>query len=279
MVCEPGYFRDPESNTCHECTVNNCEICTGNINNDLCTSCFERFFPTYQNDYIISCDYCQLGEKDKCLECDNNNFTCSKCNDGFNLSNGQCISEYSFEAIYKTNSYNQNIELINRDSLRYVEKMVIDGEVISPTSNINIDRPGNHTVYVKLENDINTLSQMFFNITNLISMYFYSYYKTSYVEDMDEMFYNCHSLTSLDLSSFNTNGVHYMASMFANCTSLKYLDISSFSVTNFNYIHLFDCRNIFSSINSDVTIYVNSAFKSVLRGRGEDIGLRFKIIK
>ena len=172
VVCDPGYFRDPESNTCHECTVNNCEICTGNINSDLCTSCFERFFPTYQNNYIILCDYCELGNKDKCLECDNNNFVCSRCNDGFQLSKGQCISEYSFEAIYKTNSYYQIIDLINKDFLQYANKMIIDGEDIPPiTSWINIHRPGNHTVYFKMANNINSLSKMFINITNLISIY------------------------------------------------------------------------------------------------------------
>ena len=275
VVCEPGYFRDPDSNTCHECTVNNCEICTGNINNDLCTSCFERFFPTYQSNYIISCDYCQLGDREKCLECDNINFTCSRCNDGFQLSNGQCISEYSFEAIYETNSYNQNIELINKDFLRHINKMVIDGEDIRPTSNLNIHNPGNHTVYFKMDNKTNIFSQMFFNITNLISLYSYSNFNTLYVEDMDEMFSNCLSLTYLNLSSFITFNTHNMYSMFSNCRSLKYLDISNFKV---HYINYFDCRNIFSSINSDVTIYTNSAFKSALRTKGEDIGLRFKII-
>ena len=327
VICEPGFFRDPESNTCHECSVHNCEICTGNINNDLCTSCFERFFPTYKDNHIISCDYCELGNKDKCLECDNNNFMCSRCNDGFQLSNGQCISEYSFEAIYKTNSYNQNIGLINIESLGYVNEMVIDGENISPTSNIAISNPGNHTVYFKMRNNIYSFTKMFINITNLISIYFYSNFNTEnitrmesmfkncisltsihlskfntshvremyemfsyctslesldlsnfntlYVEDMDEMFFNCHSLTSLNLSSFNTNNVHSMVSMFSNCTSLKYLDISHF---NINYVNYFFCENIFSSINNNVTIYINSGFKNILRGRGEIDGLRFKII-
>ena len=162
VICEPGFFRDPDSNTCHECSVHNCEICTGNIDNDLCSSCFERFFPTYENNHIISCDYCKLGNRDKCLESDTNNFVCSRCNDDFHLNNGQCISEYSFEAIYKTNSYYQIIDLINKDFLKYANIMIIDGEDIPPiTSWINIHRPGNHTVYFKMANNINSLSKMF----------------------------------------------------------------------------------------------------------------------
>ena len=116
--------------------------------------------------------------------------------------------------------------------------------------------------------------EMFSYCTSLESLDL-SNFNTLYVEDMDEMFFNCHSLTSLNLSSFNTNNVHSMVSMFSNCTSLKYLDISHF---NINYVNYFFCENIFSSINNNVTIYINSGFKNILRGRGEIDGLRFKII-
>ena len=34
------------------------------------------------------------------------------------------------------------------------------------------------------------------------------------------MFSNCSSLTSLNLSNFNTNNVTYMDAMFYNCSSL-----------------------------------------------------------
>ena len=64
--------------------------------------------------------------------------------------------------------------------------------------------------------------------------------------------------------------------MFSNCTSLDYLDISNFNTSNINFLN---CENIFSSINSNVIIYINSYFKRVLRTKGEDAGLRFKIIK
>ena len=352
VVCEPGYFRDSESNTCNECSVHNCENCTGNIGNDLCASCFESFFPTYQNSYIISCDYCELGDEDKCLECDENNFVCSRCNDGFQLINGQCTNEYSFEAIYETNSYNQNIKLINNGYLRYINKMIIDGENMSPKSNVSFYRPGNHTIYFKIDNNLNSFSYMFNNVTSLISINFYSNFNTENVtymsgmfkncysltsininnfntknvqvmfemfsyctslksldlsnfdtgivrefyqmfyncysltsllvsnfdtrrsEDMDEMFFNCHSLTSLNLSSFNTNNVHYMLSMFSNCTSLKYLDISNF---NKKYVNYFDCRNIFSSINANVTIYINLDFYNILFEKNEIHSLRFRV--
>ena len=54
---------------------------------------------------------------------------------------------------------------------------------------------------------------------------------------MDGMFYSCSSLTSLDVSSFDTSEVTDMDYMFDDCRSLKSLDLSSFdtkAVTNMN---------------------------------------------
>lgn len=46
------------------------------------------------------------------------------------------------------------------------------------------------------------------------------------------MFQNCESLTSLDLSSFNTSAVTSMYSMFNNCSSLKTIYASSLFTTD-----------------------------------------------
>ena len=54
---------------------------------------------------------------------------------------------------------------------------------------------------------------------------------TSKVIDMNHMFYNCSSLTSLDLSSFNTSQVTDMGGMFGRCSSLTSLDITGFDTT------------------------------------------------
>ena len=55
---------------------------------------------------------------------------------------------------------------------------------------------------------------------------------TENVQTMNDMFFECSSLTSLDLSSFDTSNVKGMSSMFANCTSLTSLDLSSFDTSN-----------------------------------------------
>ena len=53
---------------------------------------------------------------------------------------------------------------------------------------------------------------------------------------MSGMFVSCRSLTSLNLSNFNTSNVKSMTSLFDYCTSLTSLDISNFTfdkVTNY----------------------------------------------
>lgn len=56
--------------------------------------------------------------------------------------------------------------------------------------------------------------------------------KTDNVTDMNCMFANCSSLTSLDLSTFKTENVTNMGWMFLSCSNLNSLDISSFNTNN-----------------------------------------------
>ena len=53
------------------------------------------------------------------------------------------------------------------------------------------------------------------------------------------MFSNCISLTSLDVSRWNTSNVTNMSQMFASCIGLTSLDLSNFdtsNVTNMGYM-------------------------------------------
>ncbi len=55
---------------------------------------------------------------------------------------------------------------------------------------------------------------------------------TSAVKYMSSMFWECSSLTSIDLSHFDTSNVENMLSMFSGCTSLTSIDLSSFKTDN-----------------------------------------------
>lgn len=69
---------------------------------------------------------------------------------------------------------------------------------------------------------------------------------SSKVTSMSGMFNGCRSLTSLNLSNFDTESVKMMAYMFAGCTSLTSLDLSTFNtsiVLNMEYM-LLSCKNL-----------------------------------
>ena len=62
---------------------------------------------------------------------------------------------------------------------------------------------------------------------------------TEKVTNMELMFANCSTLTSLDVTKFNTANVTTLMSMFSDCSSLKSLDVTNFdtrNVTNMFYM-------------------------------------------
>ena len=70
------------------------------------------------------------------------------------------------------------------------------------------------------------------------------YLNTENVTNMDGMFQNCKSLTTLDLSRFDTKNVTDMRGMFYACSALTTLDLSRFDTKNVtNISHIFHgCR-------------------------------------
>ena len=61
---------------------------------------------------------CEIGEEEKCLECNSSNNECSSCNLGYKLIDGKCIANFSFKATYYCNSDNITITLINSTYLK-----------------------------------------------------------------------------------------------------------------------------------------------------------------
>ena len=73
-----------------------------------------------------------------------------------------------------------------------------------------------------------------------------SSFDTANVKDMHEMFGECNSLIALDLSNFSTSKVDNMEGMFAECSNLTTLDVSNFDTANVkNMWHMFyNCPNL-----------------------------------
>ena len=53
-------------------------------------------------------------------------------------------------------------------------------------------------------------------------------FNSSFVNNMESIFYGCSSLKSIDFSNFNTSSVTTMSYMFYECSSLKTLNLSNF---------------------------------------------------
>ena len=76
-----------------------------------------------------------------------------------------------------------------------------------------------------------TLEEMFYGCESLQSIDL-SHFNTSKVKTFSSMFYSCAALTSLDLSSFETSAATRMERMFGHCSSLTDLDLSNFNTEN-----------------------------------------------
>ena len=127
--------------------------------------------------------------------------------------------------------------------------IVSDAPIFAPSSCTGMFREFKNLVQINFNNNFNTskvtnMSWMFFNCTSLTSLDL-SNFNTSNVTNMSDMFYKCSSLTTLDLSSFNTSNVTNMWQMFASCSSLTSLNLG-----NFNTSKITDMSDMFNSCSS-----------------------------
>ena len=100
-------------------------------------------------------------------------------------------------------------------------------------------------VKFKFKKILANMSYIFFNCSSLKSIDLSSF-NTNHVNNMSSMFDGCSSLESIDLSSFNTSNVIDMSYMFNYCISLKSLDLSSFNTSNVNNMSAMfqDCSSL-----------------------------------
>ena len=83
------------------------------------------------------------------------------------------------------------------------------------------------------------MSKMFYNCKSLTKINLSKSFDTKNVINMSNMFNKCKSLTEIDLSNFNTKNVINMSNMFNECESLTKINLSSFdtkNVTNMSYM-------------------------------------------
>lgn len=97
------------------------------------------------------------------------------------------------------------------------------------------DASGNWSIPVAKFDGVTSMYEMFYNCRSLTSLDL-SGWNTSNVTQMGFLFANCSSLTSLYLSGWNTSNVIDMFDMFLGCSSLTSLDLSGFNTSNVSFM-------------------------------------------
>ena len=105
------------------------------------------------------------------------------------------------------------------------------GGVNGTSYTVTPDASGNWSVPVSKFNGVTNMGYAFSNCGSLTSLDV-SGFNTSNVTNMNSMFIFCSSLTSLDVSHFDTSSVTGMGGMFWNCNKLTSLDVSGFNTSN-----------------------------------------------
>ena len=256
--CNEGYYLptdDEEKRKCKKCSVENCQICEGTINSNICKLCLPNFNPIYENNQIVQCKTggkCQIGPEGFCKLChETKENYCIGCNAGYILDDGKCILNYSFRATYFSESPYERVQLIN-DFSNYIKKLNVDGEEVQPNGMYyNFPEPKIHEVYVLIDipSQFASYNDLFYNLKNLLSIHFTPLFNTTMAESMILMFGQCLSLNYINVDVFDTRKVVRMSKMFTNCKKLSSLDI-----THFNTTKVIDTSEMFSGCLSLTSI-------------------------
>ena len=104
-----------------------------------------------------------------------------------------------------------------------------DGSIMCYVNGTDLVIAGNGGGKIMANEDSARLFYQFKKVSSISGM---ELLDTSNVIRMNEMFYLCSSLTTLDLSNFDTSNVTSMFGMFGCTRGLTYLNISSFNTSN-----------------------------------------------
>lgn len=115
---------------------------------------------------------------------------------------------------------------------------------------------GKYDVYVGSDNGRSSIETgyRFFYSFEYTTLFDLTYFETSNVTSMENMFEYCGSVTDLDLGSFNTSNVITMYGMFSFCSSLTNLNVSSFDTSNVtNMVSMYNSCS--SLVNLDLSSF------------------------
>ena len=170
-------------------------------------------------------------------------------NDEIKKTNNYIICEYNIkkdklnQPIQILNSYEEakrknpdwdwkNIKAIeNKKEIKENCEIYLNNKRIDFCYEYKFEKEDKNEIKIISKTPLNNTNYMFYECSSLTSLNL-SNFNTNNVTNMSNMFSDCSSLTSLNLSNFNTNNVTNMSYMFSNCSSLTSLNLSNFNTNN-----------------------------------------------
>lgn len=95
----------------------------------------------------------------------------------------------------------------------------------------SFNKTGIHEVKIIFKKTLSSMLKLFQRCSELISINFNESFDSSQVLSMEQIFYECLSLTSVNVSSLNTSLVGNYYGIFYGCPQLTSLDLSNFEGT------------------------------------------------
>ena len=136
----------------------------------------------------------------------------------------------SFEEQYKEREYEIKEESKNKKEIKEC-KIEINDEKISFSYFYKFENIGKYQIKYIFDKYLTKTNYMFWNCSSLTNLNL-SNFNTQNVTNMSDMFYHCSSLINLNLSNFNTQNITNMSYMFSDCSSLINLTLSNFNTQN-----------------------------------------------
>ena len=131
-----------------------------------------------------------------------------------------------YENVILSDSNNEGTN--NKNDIQKNCELYLNGKKINFSFKIEFTQGGKNIIKMIFKKPLTNLNYMFYDCKSLTSIDL-SNFNFDNVTDMSNMFRYCRSLTSINFSNINTEKVTNMSYMFHYCASIKNLDISNFN--------------------------------------------------
>ena len=150
----------------------------------------------------------------------------------------------SFENFKREKFFRINMDDEKKRATKEKCKIKINDKIIPFNYFYKFDKQGKYNIRYSFNEYLSKIDFMFFDCNSLTKIDL-SNFNTENVTDMNHMFHGCDSLSNVNLSNFNTEKVTNMSCMFNGCNSLTNIDLSYFNTKNIT-----DMNHMFNGCNS-----------------------------